>query len=164
MAGTMTSSPGPTPRARIAQCSAAVPELTATPSRAWQKSAKACSKRETRGPVVSQSDVSASTTARISGSAISCRPYGRKACLMTVSSGIGHGEQRLQPARIQLFRVCIAGIVETVHHRLATTMQIGVARRIGEALQDDIAIFQLDRAMGVIGRDHGLMQLFTGAD
>ena len=74
MAGTITSSPGLMRSARMAQCSAAVPELTATPSPAPQWAAKACSNSETRGPVVSQPEQSASTTALTSASAISCLP------------------------------------------------------------------------------------------
>src|SRR6185503_10147894 len=127
MAGTITSSPGLMRSARMAQCSAAVPELTATPSPAPQWAAKACSNSDTRGPVVSQPEQSASTTALTSASAISCLPYGR------------NGTSR-EPSRS------------------------GIARRLGETLQDHIAVFQLDGAMGIVGRDHGLVQFLAGPD
>ena len=74
MAGTITSSPGPTPAANAAACSAAVPELTATACRAPTCAATARSKAGTWGPVVSQSERSAATTACTSSSSSPCRP------------------------------------------------------------------------------------------
>jgi hypothetical protein len=46
----MTSSPGPTPRASSARCSALVPELTPTASATPQQAANARSKAATSGP------------------------------------------------------------------------------------------------------------------
>jgi hypothetical protein len=48
--GTITSSPGPTPSARRARVSAAVPEEQATPWATPFQPANACSKRRTYGP------------------------------------------------------------------------------------------------------------------
>src|SRR3989304_10028562 len=70
------SSPGPTPIAAYATCSAAVPELTATALRAPVTLLRSASKASTRGPVVMKSDLSTSTTAATSSSSIDCRPYG----------------------------------------------------------------------------------------
>jgi hypothetical protein len=72
MAGTMTSSPGPMPRACIAVCSAAVPLLTASGGAAPTYAPTDCSKAATFGPVVSQFDRTTST----SGCSIDCRPEG----------------------------------------------------------------------------------------
>ena len=66
----IASSPGPSPAATAAPCSAAVPELNATAWRAPVASASSASKAGTRGPVVSQSDRSASATAATSSSEI----------------------------------------------------------------------------------------------
>ncbi len=60
--------------ARMAQCRAAVPELTATPSRRAAMGGKGLFEFGDPGPVVSQPETSASTTALMSASAISCRP------------------------------------------------------------------------------------------
>src|SRR5687767_12539714 len=62
-------------RACIAACSAAVPLLTATASAAPTRCATAFSNSSTRGPVVSHSDLSVSTTAAMSWSSIHWRPY-----------------------------------------------------------------------------------------
>src|SRR4051812_20828587 len=111
MAGTITSSPGVNLVARMAACRAAVPELTATPSRAPHQLAKAFSNSETRGPVVSQPEQRASTTALMSASEISCLPYGRKGGVAWLScsgrSGIGHGEQGLKTERVQFFGIVV---------------------------------------------------------
>ena len=58
----------------------------------------------------------------------------------------------------------VAGIAEAFRHRLGAAMQIGFARRMGEARQDHIAVVQFHGAMGVVGGDHGLVQLLAGAD
>src|SRR5689334_20552876 len=72
-----TSSPGPTPAAKAAACSAAVPDDTATPCRDSTRAATAPSNAATAGPVVSQSPRSVLTTAATSSSSISWRPYDR---------------------------------------------------------------------------------------
>src|SRR3954470_5773495 len=66
IAGTITSSPGPTPAARYARCSAAVQEDTASAWRTPRCSANACSKACVRGPAVSQPERSTSATASMS--------------------------------------------------------------------------------------------------
>ena len=60
------SSPGPMPAANAAACSAAVPLLTATACGAPTALANAASNSSTVGPVVSQSERSAVTTASTS--------------------------------------------------------------------------------------------------
>src|SRR5581483_4545390 len=67
-AGTITSSPGPTPAARYARCSAAVQLDTATACPAPTHSAKVRSNASVRGPMVSQPDRSVSATASRSSS------------------------------------------------------------------------------------------------
>src|SRR5262245_21690486 len=66
----ITSSPGPTPTASSARCSAAVPEATASTCSAWTYSAKRRSSSAARGPVVSQPERRVSATASISSSPI----------------------------------------------------------------------------------------------
>src|SRR5690606_12912080 len=76
--GTMTSSPGPTPRAFKAKNNPAVQEFTATALKLGfsRYSSKEFSKRETTGPVVSQPDFKTSATAAISDSSIQGFPTG----------------------------------------------------------------------------------------
>ena len=64
----ITSSPGPTPSATSARCSAAVPDVTASACFASTYSAKRRSSSAARGPVVSQPERSVSVTASISSS------------------------------------------------------------------------------------------------
>ena len=71
-----TQSPGPTPSARQARCSALVALLTATASAAPQCAASARSNAGTAGPWVRKSERRTSTTAWMSSSLIVWRPYG----------------------------------------------------------------------------------------
>ena len=64
--GTITSSPGPTPDAYRARCSAVVQLVVATASGAPTRSAKARSNSCTRGPWVSQPEAITSATASAS--------------------------------------------------------------------------------------------------
>src|SRR5690242_17315289 len=64
----ITASPGPIPRAARATCKAAVHEFSAKAAGAPNRSANACSKRLTFGPVVIQSERRVSTTSAISSS------------------------------------------------------------------------------------------------
>src|SRR5438552_2623565 len=66
----ITSSPGPTPRARSERWSAAVPEDTASTCRAPRYSRNRSSSSAVRGPVVSQPERRVSATAAISSSPI----------------------------------------------------------------------------------------------
>ena len=66
--GTITSSPGPTPAARYARCSAAVHDEVAIACRTPRCSANASSNAWILGPIVSQPDRSASVTAAKSSS------------------------------------------------------------------------------------------------
>ena len=66
----ITSSPGPTPTARSARWSAAVPDATASACFAPTYSAKRRSSSAAFGPVVSQPERSVSATAAISSSPI----------------------------------------------------------------------------------------------
>ena len=66
----ITSSPGPTPTASSARCSAAVPDATASTWSAWTYSAKRRSSSAARGPVVNQPERRVSATASISSSPI----------------------------------------------------------------------------------------------
>jgi hypothetical protein len=69
----IASSPGPSPAAQHAACSAAVPLATAIACLTPARSASALSKRATRGPWVILSAVSAAfTAARSSGSIVWC--------------------------------------------------------------------------------------------
>ena len=68
------SSPGPTPAANAAACSAAVPEENATAYGAPHACATCSSKAATLGPCVSQSPRKASATAATSSSSIVCLP------------------------------------------------------------------------------------------
>src|ERR1700759_3476860 len=162
----MTSSPAPTRSARMAACNAAVPLLTATPSAAPQNPAKAFSNCPTRGPVVSHSEHKVSTTALMSASPISWRPYGRKFALAwaAVRSGIGHLQKGLEATDVEGLRIGVARIGKAFRHRHRATGEIRLARRRGEAGQDHIAILHVDGPMGVVGRDHGLVQLLAGTD
>ena len=65
-AGTITSSPGPTPAASSARCSAAVPLLTAATWRTPRYSLNASSNSAVRGPMVSQPELRQSSTASTS--------------------------------------------------------------------------------------------------
>src|SRR5438094_1720209 len=65
-----TSSPGPTPSATSARCSAAVPDARASTCSASRYAAMRRSSSADRGPVVSQPDRSVSATAAISSSPI----------------------------------------------------------------------------------------------
>src|SRR2546428_5051469 len=73
-----TSSPGPTPAARSARCRPAVAELIATACAAPTVSAKASSKRVTRGPLVNHPDRRQAVTSSISCGPIDGRDNGRK--------------------------------------------------------------------------------------
>src|SRR4029079_17255016 len=77
--GTMTSSPGPTPIASSARCSAAVAELTATAFGNPTNAANASSNSLTRGPVVSHPESRTARTASFSRSVIDGRANGRNA-------------------------------------------------------------------------------------
>ena len=68
MGEVITSSPGRTPTASSARCSAAVQDVTARACRQPRKPANASSNASARGPVVSQPDRRHSTTAAISSS------------------------------------------------------------------------------------------------
>ena len=70
----ITSSPGPSPAAWQAACSAAVPDENATAYGAPHAAAHASSNAATAGPWVSQSPRSTSTTAAMSSSSIDWRP------------------------------------------------------------------------------------------
>jgi hypothetical protein len=63
-----TSSPGPTPAAAYATCSAAVPDVTATVGTPPVNDSRSASKRVTAGPVVSQSPRRTAATAATSSS------------------------------------------------------------------------------------------------
>ena len=65
-----TSSPGPTPRAAYAMCSAAVPDVQLTARCPPASSDTAFSNAVTAGPVVSQSPRSTAVTASMSASEI----------------------------------------------------------------------------------------------
>ena len=78
--GTITSSPGPTPRASSARWSAAVAEFSATAWRAPTASAKRSSNCFVRGPVVSQPESRTSRTAGFSRSVMEGRANGRNGC------------------------------------------------------------------------------------
>ena len=69
-----TTSPGPTPSARQAMCSAEVALFTATACGTRHSAANAASSLPIAGPWVSQSDRNVSTTASMSASSIHCRP------------------------------------------------------------------------------------------
>ena len=71
--GVITSSPGFSPIAAYAQCSAAVPELTEIQG-ALTSFSRCDSNASTRGPVVSQSLLRAATTDAMSSSLIEWRP------------------------------------------------------------------------------------------
>ena len=66
----ITSSPGPTPSARRARCSAAVPDASASTCSASRYAAIRSSSSAARGPVVSQPERSVSATAATSSSPI----------------------------------------------------------------------------------------------
>jgi hypothetical protein len=66
--GTTTSSPGPTPQATSARCSAVVHELSATPWPAPTRAANSRSNRATRGPCATQPESTASRAASASRS------------------------------------------------------------------------------------------------
>src|SRR5215468_7227095 len=142
----MTSSPGAMPAANTAACSAAVPELTATACRASTLEATARSKASTAGPVVSQSDRSAATTAWTSSSSTVCRAYGSGVALTGVPpwsaslSAIGQLPHlsRRQPRGARVTRVAEAG------------------RRVLAALT------ALERPRGVQGLDHEHVLVFEG--
>ena len=69
-----SQSPGPSPSARQARCSAEVALLAAMPWGAPTRAATASSKRGTTGPWVRKSERSTSTTASMSLREIDCRP------------------------------------------------------------------------------------------
>src|SRR5262245_46843344 len=72
----MTSSPGPTPSAPSATSSAAVPELVATACSTPRSRAIPVSNARVRGPIVSQPERTASTTARSSSAPNEGRDHG----------------------------------------------------------------------------------------
>ena len=74
MGEVITSSPGPTPKAAMSRCSAAVPLQQATACRAPTRSPRRASNSAVRGPCVRNADVSASTTASTSSSDTVCLP------------------------------------------------------------------------------------------
>src|SRR5262245_27841318 len=170
MAGTTTSSPGPIPTARIAACSAAVPLLTATASRAPTARAKASSNSATRGPVVSHAERSVSTTAAMSSASIHWWPYGRSVARTGVSVSetvlagkdevaSDHGRQlgAVQPARVR-----VAAETETV--RNGASLRPAVAEVPGRGRLDDVVVVELDGGPRLVLRDQDLVELLPGAD
>ena len=109
-----TSSPGPTPSAAYAMCSAAVPDVTlTTPVAAGPPRTRPSSNASTAGPVVSQSPRSTSATAATSSSSTTA---GRRAARRS--------DRRRRPsARSSLAReplvVAVRAVGEAVRHRLA---------------------------------------------
>ena len=86
-AGTITSSPGPTPSISSATCIAAVAEVSVRTGRPPKRSESAFSKAATRGPVTIQRVRSVSATAAIIASSMVGRAKGRKSPLTSVPPG-----------------------------------------------------------------------------
>ena len=93
-AGTITSSPGPIPRAAKQATRAAVPELTARLGRPSTMALNSCSKSKTSSPPVSTPDESAETAAAISASEKEGRAIGITGPLLSARRPLGDTADR----------------------------------------------------------------------
>src|SRR6478736_4754840 len=109
--GTITSSPGPMPRASRSMCSAEVPELTATQWRPSTSSEKPSSKAATSGPCTTRPLRSTRTAASISSSPMTGRAAGIGCSLMLVMDVLlEHRKSSSQPATA----VTLSGISQVI--------------------------------------------------
>src|SRR5262245_14213659 len=153
------------PAAKAAVWSAAVPELTATACRAPTTAATACSNAGTRGPVVSQSERSAATTACTSSSAIPCLPYGRSVARTGRPPWIASASvtrQLLHLVEREPDVIGIARVAEAARRPLATLPGLEVPRR-GVRL-DDEHVVALEHLAALVLGDEALVELLPGPD